>query len=259
MIEEMSMRAMRNSFLSVIAFLAGLTLVPIAQAATPAQKSATPPPAAASPSAGSPSAAPAAAPEKKSTATPASAARSSETETSYAERGPVVWLINDKRAQHTENQLSIMGEIWPFGTFNAGVGAWFAIPVVPHGFVPTINNSVDVEFGAFFQYFHLSASYLNISISQNWYRLSPMGGVRWNFYLNRDWTVYAGAKLGYGIGFSSSVTANVGGVPTGYAGSDVSAFLFDMNAGALWHVSKAVALRMELGIFGFTIGATLPM
>jgi len=70
-----------------------------------------------------------------------------------SESGLTGWVINDKRAIHAENQLSVMATSVFSGTFNVGVGAWYAIPVVQHGFIPSLNNSFDVEFGGFFQYY----------------------------------------------------------------------------------------------------------
>jgi len=212
----------------------GVVAAPLAKAAKPAP---------------APAPAPASAAPKP---TPAEAA--GDTSSTSSESGLTGWVINDKRAIHAENQLSVMADIGFSGTFNVGVGAWYAIPVVQHGFIPSLNNSFDVEFGGFFQYYNNP----NYGLSESWFRISPMVGGRWNFYLTPEWTVFACIKLGYGIGFGES--DNYGG----YAGlSGTSSFLIDTTAGALWHFNKSMALRMDIGdigdSFGIAAGITLPM
>jgi hypothetical protein len=237
------MPVIRNSLLSALTLVVGLALGSAAHAAKPPKKAPT-------------------TPDSTATAAPAAAASSntdSSSSSSYSEPSPTGWIISDKRAQHHENQLSVMLELDPiFGTFNVGLGAYYSIPVIAHGPIPAINNSLAIEFGAFFEYYHWSYDFPvpNGSGSINWYAFAPLAGVRWDFYLTRDWTVFAGLKLGYAIGFAQGSV----GVAGNYSTPGVSSFIFDFSSGAIWHFSKPVALRMELSSnFAFLVGVVMSL
>src|SRR4051794_36738053 len=73
------------------------------------------------------------------------------------------------------------------GSTGFGVGARFGIPIVENGFVPSINNSVAIGFGA--DLMHYDACYFSfVSCSAN-YLLFPVV-MQWNFYVASKWSVF---------------------------------------------------------------------
>jgi hypothetical protein len=173
------------------------------------------------------------------------------------------WTISDRRAQHETKHLDITGLLSPFGTFRMGVGVWYSMPVMSEGFIPSINDSFDIEFGGVLERDHWSSTTLalgmtNVDYSQTWYRASALGGVRWSFYLPRDWTVFATGKLGYGYGFGSS-TKCAGTACTYASYPELSGLLVDFGAGTYWKINSDWCLRLDLGVFGAMVGVSIPM
>ncbi|MBI5509096.1 MAG: hypothetical protein HY903_10105 [Deltaproteobacteria bacterium] len=141
-----------------------------------------------------------------------------------------------------------------FGYFHFGLGAWFAYPIMPDGFLPTLNDAFFIEAGGAVERYSWDWGFFGVNCSYKWYRATPLGGVRWSFYLTPDWTVYGTAKLGYGVGFASSYSCG------GYSGTDVGApsysnIAIDGAVGAHWNFSPDWAARLELGYFGVQAGA----
>lgn len=145
------------------------------------------------------------------------------------------------------------------GIFRAGVGAWYSIPVVPDGFIKPWNDGFFVEFGGMLDYWRDSTDFVAGNCTQSWWRATPMGGVRWDFYLTDEWTVFGKGKAGYSIGFNDSYDCN------GFEGSnsdriDSSAVAFDFGGGAYWHFDEGMSLRMESGVHSlFAIGLSIEM
>ena len=154
----------------------------------------------------------------------------------------VDWTIKDSAVSDRPHQLDVTGFIWPFGRSTSFGGAvWYSIPIVPKGFIPPFNDSFALEFGAI-------ASMVNDTrqpITRNYFALAPMGGVRWDFFLTRDWTLFAAAK----IGWLWDSSGRVGNSLTG-----------SISVGAYWRFSRDLWLRIETGNLGIAqVGIALPI
>lgn len=118
--------------------------------------------------------------------------------------------------------LSALGSFGGYSGTAFGVGALLGIPV-SDGIIPALNDGLAVEVGArmtFVDHAYGTGSFLTL-----------MGGVRWDFYLSTDWSVYVAARLSPAISFNyvSSRFLVVGGA-----------------TGVHWRLSDAMALRVEL-------------
>ncbi|MBI5509484.1 MAG: hypothetical protein HY903_12100 [Deltaproteobacteria bacterium] len=143
----------------------------------------------------------------------------------------VSWIITDTNKADRPTSVDFTGQAWFLGsvTFFGGAG-WFCHPIRPEGFLPTVNDSFYIEGGAWIFYYqvqvanHADYSYVGII---------PAGGVRWDFHLTRDWTVFATAKLGFRVATGASAPSSRldgGG-----------------SVGAYWKFSRSIFLRLETG------------
>ena len=74
------------------------------------------------------------------------------------------------------------------GNHVVGGAGWFVLPVMHDGFLPGINDSFDVELGGYVVwYFRNDTSYVFIE---------PAAGVKWNFHVLDELTLYVGARTG---------------------------------------------------------------
>jgi len=166
--------------------------------------------------------------------------------------------IKDSSTHTRPQQIDAVALLNFFGTYNHfGLGVWYGYPIVPDGFIPALNDALFIEVGAAIERYSWDYSFL-YSCSYSWYRLSPLGGVRYSFYLNDEWTVYATAKAGYGVGFGDKYQCG------GYTGSvssgvSYSQFIVDFGAGAYWSFSDAYSMRFDLGYFGLGAGAGMQL
>jgi hypothetical protein len=133
-----------------------------------------------------------------------------------------------------------------FGDVDFGVAGWYSTPLVRDGFITAINNSFNLEVGAAIDY--AFANY-GTGCDYNYTRIVPMGGVRWDFYLTKAWTVFGKAKAGprYDVVSAScngTKITNIGGFGLG----------IDAGVGAFWNFSTRTALRLELGYQGVAAG-----
>ncbi len=136
------------------------------------------------------------------------------------------------------------------GYFGFGVAGWYGYPVMPDGFVPAINDALYIEAGAALK----RESWSALGCDAHQWSLTPMGGVRWEAYLTKEWTAFALAKLGYGMGFGAG--ASCGGVS--WTGSSSSEFKWDFGVGAFYKMSDTWTFRMEIGAFGLQGGVEVP-
>ncbi len=170
------------------------------------------------------------------------------------------WIIKQGGQSHSEQTVDVVGLLDVFGTMRIGVGGWYGMSLVPEGFIKPINDAFFLEVGAYLEHDRYSWGYAGYDCTVSWNRLSPLGGVRWNFYLTPEWTVFATSKLGYAIGFGDSESCSG---PTGTynasSGVNYSAFQFDGAAGAYWKMSDAWSLRLELSYIGPVVGASMKL
>jgi len=173
--------------------------------------------------------------------------------TPHTGQAAVKWNVTDKSVHTTRpTKLDVVGTIDFFGVFHTGIGAWYSVPVVPDGFIPGLNDSFVVEVGGLLEYWRYSSGFTSglggsIDCSQTWYRLSPMGGVRWDFFLTDDWTVFGKGKAGWSIGFADS-GLECSGVGVTTNSKDIHTLAVDLGVGAYWHFAENMALRLETGV-----------
>lgn len=166
-------------------------------------------------------------------------------------------IIKQADQVHAEQTVDVVGLLDFIGTMRLGVGGWYGIPIMPQGFIQPINDAFFIEFGAYLEHDRYSWGAFGYDCTVSWNRLSPLGGVRWNFYLTPDWTVFATTKMGYGIGFGDSVSCDgtYGSYSNVDSGVDYSEFIVDGSAGAYWNFSEAWSMRLELSYIGPVVGA----
>jgi hypothetical protein len=117
--------------------------------------------------------------------------------------------------------------------FSLGIGARFYIPIVSDGFLPMLNDSFGIEFGADTSILFGAYGY------GTGFAFSIPAEVRWNFHIFPKLEAYA--KVGVGVGF--------------YFGNYVYPYFVPVaNVGVLFHLSKTIALRAEVGYPAVKIG-----
>jgi hypothetical protein len=125
----------------------------------------------------------------------------------------------------------VLGLHWrTYGGFLPGV--FFAYPVAPQGFISALNDAFYIEGGLL----------LGAFFDPTFFWMAPQAGVRWVFYLTREWAVFPAVRLGWGIEFSDDDRVR------NYTYPYVSG-----SVGAHWHFTEGFALRLETGggIFGW--------
>jgi len=120
-----------------------------------------------------------------------------------------------------------------YGVFNFGLGARFYIPIVQEGFLPMLNDSFGIEFGAdtifVFGGFGYGLGFaLGIPVE-----------ARWSFHIFPKLEAYAKLGIGLGLFFWSGVTPYP---------------IFVANVGVLFRLNKTFYLRAELGSPAVKVG-----
>jgi hypothetical protein len=143
---------------------------------------------------------------------------------------PARWIFEDSSARYRPQQLSfVLGS--PIDSLSAGM--WYAFPVLTNGFLQEINNAVYVEVGALVSSNFTANTYATLS-----------GGARWNFYLTSNWALFAALRVNFNVGLSAS--------------ERLFFVLPDLSMGALYRLSRATRLRLELGFpTGLGVGILL--
>lgn len=150
--------------------------------------------------------------------------------------------ITDTSAQTRPQNLSVMAYVpWYYG-FGIGANVRYEIPVVPNGFIPTINNSFSIEPSLGLAYASRGYSGVNYSV----FDVTPaMYGI-WNFYFNPKFSAYGGLGLGFNIG-----------TYTGSSYTDSASYFFwDPVVGLHYSFSPNMALRAEAGAQGLKGGVS---
>jgi hypothetical protein len=134
-----------------------------------------------------------------------------------------------------------------YGSVAIGAGGRVGIPIVQNGFIPTLNNSVAISFGADWAHFlgcydslySCSADYLEFPVT-----------MQWNFFLTRSWSVFGEPGFYIYHGWFNNCPVGCGTTPT--ATGAWPAFY----AGARYHFSDKVTLTMRIGYPTFSIGVS---
>lgn len=147
-------------------------------------------------------------------------------------------IIRDSGKHERPATLDFTGGLWVLGdTSWFGGAAWLCLPIVPQGFIPPLNDTFNLEFGLWSFYYHPTRS-------NNYFGLTPAAGVRWDFHLAQQWTVFGSGKLGFFVPFGSDA-------PRSHL---EPAF----TVGALYKYSSKTFVRLETGNLGlFQAGVSL--
>lgn len=143
------------------------------------------------------------------------------------------WTIGDRRPHSRAQTLSLSVGIWPPTTLSGAL--WYATPVAADGFIPAVNDSVDIEFGL------AVAGYFD---GPDHGALIPAVGGRWNFHVTHDWTPFVTLKLAarFGLGPYNPDWFDLG-----------------LSLGSLLRLHDTVSLRLEVGYpTGLAVGLSFP-
>ena len=132
----------------------------------------------------------------------------------------VDWTVGRNDA-HRDHHLDIMGASNAGSTLGLAPGILYGFPVLPQGFLPTVNDVFEIELGAYAHLWFADPTYV-------W--VTPVGGVRWDFWLTRSVDVYVTVKLGWAIGLTTGFSGGLYGI--GGLGMD-------------WRFSDRLAIRVE--------------
>jgi hypothetical protein len=151
--------------------------------------------------------------------------------------------ISDWTVQHRSSDLSVLAWLpWYYG-FGVGAELRYEIFIVPHGFIPTINNSFSLEPSIGLAYTTYGVPGYNWSITD----IAPALYGLWSFYFSPAFRLYGGLGLGYNIGIATA--------PYGYNGTiGDSYFYWDPVVGISFKLAQNFALRGELGTQGVKAG-----
>jgi hypothetical protein len=144
-----------------------------------------------------------------------------------------------------------------------GLGVRFAIPVVDNGFIPSINNSVAISFGAdWLHYAGATCYYYGLppngpgpcyALGDANYLLFPVA-MQWNFFVAQRWSVFGEPGLAIYHGFFDYCN----NVPPGTrcATPTQTGIDFAFYAGGRFHFGDHAALTMRIGYPTFSVGVS---
>jgi len=115
----------------------------------------------------------------------------------------------------------------PFHDFLPGIGFRGTVEIVDNGFIPSINNTVGIGFGADFAY---KGVWIPIVM-------------QWNFWLTRNWSVFGEPGVAIRAG-------------QGLGRHDDGAGWFAIWAGGRYHFSDRVSLTMRVGRPTISLGVS---
>jgi hypothetical protein len=143
----------------------------------------------------------------------------------------------DATPHHRPLDLSVMAWIpWYYG-FGIGAQARLNIPIVPDGFIPSLNDEFDIEPSIGIAYVgDYGFSYAAIPIAA--YAI-------YAFHLNHAFRVYGGIGFGWDIGVASC---------TGCGVYNFGGFYWDPVVGLDFKLASSFALRAEVGAQGLKGG-----
>ena len=149
----------------------------------------------------------------------------------------------------------LLGVIDPPGVASGtgfGVGFRGTVVIVPNGFIPTINNSVGIGFGAdWVHYSHgrehctrdpLTSGVCNFDDSESVNDLWFPVVMQWNFFLSREWSVFG--EPGLALRYQSE------------PGDHLVTIDPQFYVGGRWHFSDQMTLTTRLGYPTFSVGVS---
>ena len=150
----------------------------------------------------------------------------------------------------------LIGLGFRYGGVGIGAGARFSIPIVRNGFVPTINNSVAVTFGADFMHYGGCFGDFNndLDCSAN-YLFFPVA-LQWNFFVASKWSVFGEPGIVPFYGFYDDFCGNGPGQVKGCSDPSHFSVVPALYVGGRYHFNEHTALTMRLGYPDFSIGVS---
>lgn len=144
---------------------------------------------------------------------------------SIHERGGLL----DRRTQDRAPQLSFWAIApWEYGLVGYGGAIRFAIPIVPQGFIPKLNDSFELELGGDFYYSHTyEAPALVVPVE-----------ARWTFHVTPRFSAYGKIGAGFRYGWEH----------------DPHYLHMDFAPGVIFEPNERIALRAEVGYAGGRLG-----
>jgi len=145
-----------------------------------------------------------------------------------------------------------------------GLGGRFSIPLTDNGFVKSINNSVAITFGIDWLHYAGSGCYFYYGYAPGNrgpcyvlpdinYLFFPVA-LQWNFFVAKQWSVFAEPGLFVYHGFFDFCSNVPPGVPCSNPSStSVDAALF---LGGRYHFNEHVALVLRVGYPTFSFGVS---
>jgi len=150
-------------------------------------------------------------------------------------------------------------EVEPHGLFglvgsyygvSLGIGGRLSFPIVQNGFIPHLNNSIAITFGA--DWLHDTGCYrTRVGCGTNWF-FFPVA-MQWNFFFTREWSAFGEPGLAlYHRSFSDEYCRGDGFVrcPTRTSVTPV------LNIGGRYHFNQSTALTMRIGYPAFSVGVS---
>jgi hypothetical protein len=135
-----------------------------------------------------------------------------------------------------------------YGNDGYGLGVRFSIPIVDNGFVPSINNSVAISFGADIVHYDWCWYDNHASCSANY--LDFPVAMQWNFFVAQHWSVFGEPGLIVYNGFLSDCP-NGNNCPGRPGGLGIEPALY---LGGRYHLSPGTALTLRVGFPAFSFG-----
>jgi hypothetical protein len=172
----------------------------------------------------------------------------------YTEGAHAEMIIKDRSSHARHSRIDPTTYINPFyGRLNVGFGAWVYLPIVPDGFISSLNDTFALEFGGLADY-HAASTIIAVNdyeYVQTWWSLSPLVGVRWDFHLMDAITVFGTVKGGFRMELPHHIRSRSGDVvveqDVTYTNTYLPYFDGDFGVGAYFHLGKSFALRLDLG------------
>ncbi len=156
------------------------------------------------------------------------------------------WIVQDPSEHERPMRVDLMVNAGLIDWFHVGLSGWFVLPVLQDGFLPGINDQFDLEFGTYFNWHNWWGP-----CSYNWFRLTPMVGVRWMFHLLNELSIYANLKVGAGLGFGATSSCGAAaGTPW------LHNFATLAGLGLNWQLAEGIDLRVELNNHGAHAGVS---
>lgn len=149
--------------------------------------------------------------------------------------------ILDASHHNRNQQISAFAFMpWAYG-FGFGVGGRYALPIAKDGFIPTLNDSLELELGLDAWY----ASWGALGFSYGYVGLAaPVAEAAWTFHITSQFDAYA--KLGAGLRFNFWVDS--------YASGSTVNFYLISSVGINYKFTEKTMLRAELGYTGLRAG-----